>query len=73
MVNRSSGGTHGDFWFTAHNMATNVQIECEVKNGDLNDNSVWNNCKDNSTQFRVNLETNRFQLRQSWVCDNSPR
>ncbi len=78
LVNRTAGGTLGDFWFTAHNMATNVQVECEIKNANLfprlmgTGNSSWHYCKDNSTMFRMSLETNEFQLRENWVCDNLP-
>jgi hypothetical protein len=76
---RLSGGKYGDFWFTAHNMANNYQVECEIKNENLfpdikgNEDSFWHSCKDNSTQFRFSLASNEFQLKQSWTCDNSPR
>jgi hypothetical protein len=78
LVNRTTGGTNGDFWFTAHNLATNIQVECEIKNSNLfpetdDDSKYWHACKDSATQFRFSLLTNEFQLRQSWVCDNSPR
>jgi len=79
LVNGTTGGTHGDFWFTIHNTATNAQVECEVKDADLytqlpsEGDGSWHVCKDDSTKFRFSLKTNQFQLMQSWVCENSPR
>ncbi len=72
LVNRTAGGTHGDFWFTAHNMATNVQVECEMKNASLfAPETTYHFCKDNTTRFHMSMQTDDFQLVQSWVCDNS--
>jgi len=74
------GSTHGDFWFTAHNLATNAQVECEIKNANLYSNetrekseSSWHSCKNNATQFRMSLELNEFQLREDWECTEPPR
>ncbi len=72
LVNRTTGGNHGDFWFTIHNMATNIQVECEMKNVDLfTSNTTWHYCKDNSTQFHMSIQTDDFQLKQSWTCNSS--
>ena len=80
IVNETEGNTHGDFWFTAHNLATNEQVECEIKNADLYSNetressdSSWHSCKNNATQFRMSLELNEFQLREDWECSEAPR
>ena len=61
--------------FTFHNMATNVQAECEIKDTELfpDYNDEWHTCKDNVTQFQFSLLTTSFNIRQSWVCDDSPK
>ena len=53
----------GDFWFAVYNTATVVQIECEIKNGDLYSNetrveeSPWHVCRNSTMQFRMSLKT----------------
>lgn len=83
LPNRTTGGTRGDFWFTAHNEATDEQIECIMKDANLFDQvdrvdganaGVWHNCRSNpEVQFRFSLKTNEFHVRQTWACPESPR
>jgi len=74
------GSTRGDFWFTIHNLGTNAQVECEIKDADLYSNETrdssedsWHSCKNNATQFRMSLKWNEFQLRENWECAEPPR
>lgn len=83
LPNRTGGGTRGDFWFTAHNEATDEQFECILKDGELFDQvdrvdgpnaGKWHPCRSNpDMQFRFSLETGEFHLRETWSCPESPR
>lgn len=73
--NYSTGGTHGDVGFGAYNVATNMTFDCYARGVDLAQPinvTEWHPCSVPDTEFTFSVESNRFGLRQSWICDNAP-